>query len=190
MRRKFFPKGISFPNFLYLCPVIPLNMTTAKKIISYMALLATMVLTSCATAEERAAKAAEQAKKVTAALNERHYVIAIDRMIPMRGASRSVSYGYSVEVRNDSLISHLPYFGRAYNVPYGGGKGLNFDAPISSYKEFQKKSDRRSIEIGLVNDEDTYVYVIDVFDNGSASLQVTSRQRESISYSGKMEFEK
>ena len=190
MRRIFFPKGISFQKFLYLCPVIPLNMTTVKKIIGYMALLATMVLTSCATAEERAAKAAEQAKKVTAALNERHYVITIDRMIPMRGASKSVSYGYSVEVRNDSLISHLPYFGRAYNVPYGGGKGLNFDAPISSYKQFQKKSDQRSIEIGLANDEDTYVYMIDVFDNGSTSVQVTSRQRESISYSGKMEFEK
>lgn len=155
-----------------------------------MAVLALGVLTSCATAEERAARAAEQAKKVTAALNDRHYVIAIDRMIPMRGSSKNVSYGYSVEVRNDSLISYLPYFGQAYNVPYGGGKGLNFAAPISSYQEFQKKSDRRSIEIGLTNEEDTYVYLIDVFDNGSASVHVTARQRESISYSGNMEFKK
>ena len=155
-----------------------------------MALLALIVLASCATTEERAARAAELAKKVTAALSDRHYVIAIDRMNPMRGSSKSVSYGYSVEVRNDSLISHLPYFGRAYNVPYGGGKGLSFAAPISSYQEFQKKSDRRSIEIGLTNDEDTYVYMIDVFDNGSATVNVTARQRESISYSGKMEFEK
>jgi hypothetical protein len=155
-----------------------------------MAVLALGVLASCATAEERAARAAEQAKKVTAALNDRHYVIAIDRMIPMRGSSKNVSYGYSVEVRNDSLISYLPYFGQAYNVPYGGGKGLNFSAPISSYQEFQKKSDRRSIEIGLTNEEDTYVYMIDVFDNGSASVHVTARQRESISYSGNMEFKK
>ena len=162
-----------------------------------MAVMALGVLASCATAEERAARAAEQTKKVTAALNDRHYVIAIDRMIPMRGSSKNVSYGYSVEVRNDSLISYLPYFGQAYNyfgqaynVPYGGGKGLNFSAPISSYQEFQKKSDRRSIEIGLTNEEDTYVYLIDVFDNGSASVHVTARQRESISYSGNMEFKK
>ena len=106
------------------------------------------------------------------------------------GASKNVSYGYSVTVRNDSLFSYLPYFGRAYDVPYGGGKGLNFDAPIESYKESQLKNGQRHIEIGLKNDEDTYLYTINVFDNGSSSIDVQSRRRESISYSGEMEFDK
>ena len=101
-----------------------------------------------------------------------------------------MSYGYSVTVRNDSLFSYLPYFGRAYDVPYGGGKGLNFDAPIESYKETQLKNGLRHIEIGLKNDEDTYLYTINVFDNGSSSIDVQSRRRESISYSGEMEFGK
>ena len=104
----------------------------------------------------------------------------------MRGVSKSVSYGYSVEVRNDSLISYLPYFGRAYSVPYGGGKGLNFAERIGSYKEFQEKSGKRHIEIGLKNEEDTYLYTIVVFDNGKSSIDVQSRQRESISFSGDM----
>ena len=104
----------------------------------------------------------------------------------MRGVSKSVSYGYSVEVRNDSLISYLPYFGRAYSVPYGGGKGLNFTERIGSYKEFQEKSGKRHIEIGLKNEEDTYLYTIVVFDNGKSSIDVQSRQRERISFSGDM----
>lgn len=145
-------------------------------------------LAGCATSEERAAQKAERAKKVTAALNERHFKISIAHMHPMKGPSKAVSFGYSVEVRNDSLISYLPYFGRAYNVPYGGGKGLNFSAPIESYKEGVGKNGKRHIEIGLTNDEDTYLYMLDVFDNGSSSVSVSARQREQISYTGDMEF--
>ncbi len=145
------------------------------------------MLSGCASAEERAARAAEQAAKVTKALEARDYKIAVNRMYPMKGSSRSVSYGYSVEVRNDSLISYLPYFGGAYNVPYGGGKGLNFSERIGSYRESQKNNGERQIEINVTNEEDTYIYLIKVFSNGNSSIDVTSRQRDHISYSGELE---
>ena len=145
------------------------------------------MLSGCASAEERAARAAEQAAKVTKALEARDYKIAVNRMYPMKGSSRSVSYGYSVEVRNDSLISYLPYFGGAYNVPYGGGKGLNFSERIGSYRESQKNNGERQIEINVNNEEDTYIYLIKVFSNGNSSIDVTSRQRDHISYSGELE---
>ena len=145
------------------------------------------MLSGCASAEERAARAAEQAAKVTKALEARDYKIAVNRMYPMKGSSRSVSYGYSVEVRNDSLISYLPYFGGAYNVPYGGGKGLNFSERIGSYRESQKNNGERQIEISVTNEEDTYIYLIKVFSNGNSSIDVTSRQRDHISYSGELE---
>ena len=133
---------------------------------------------------------AEHAALVKSALNNREYKIAIDRMYPMRGSSRSVSFGYSVEVRNDSLISYLPYFGRAYNVPYGGGKGLNFSAPIGSYQEYMKRNGQRHIVIGVTNEEDTYLYTIDVFDNGNSSVEVRARERERISYSGNVDLDR
>ena len=145
------------------------------------------MLSGCASAEERAARAAEQAAKVTKALEARDYKIAVNRMYPMKGSSRSVSYGYSVEVRNDSLISYLPYFGGAYNVPYGGGKGLNFSERIGSYRESQKNNGERQIEINVTNEEDSYIYLIKVFSNGNSSIDVTSRQRDHISYSGELE---
>ena len=162
-----------------------------KRII-YLSLIISMapfLFSGCATSEEKAAQMAELSANVTNALNNRDYKIAIDRMYPMRGSSRHVSFGYSVEVRNDTLISYLPYFGRAYNVPYGGGKGLNFSAPIGSYQEFMKKNGQRYIEIGVTNDEDTYFYTIEVFDNGSSSVDVRARQRERISYSGNVVFD-
>lgn len=161
-----------------------------KRYFNNLVLIALMAIIwcSCATSEEKAAQMAELSANVTNALNNRDYKIAIDRMYPMKGSSRHVTYGYSVEVRNDTLISYLPYFGRAYNVPYGGGKGLNFTAPISSYLEFMKRNGQRHIEIGVTNDEDTYLYTIEVFDNGNSSVDVRARQRERISYSGNVEL--
>ena len=178
---------VCFRKTSYFCTQ---NMNDMRKVLmtSVMALTVWVMLAGCATAEERAARAAEQAKAVKAALQERNYQIAVNRMYPLRGASKSLSYGYSVEVCNDSLISYLPYFGRAYSVPYGGGNGLNFSAPIRNYKESQTKSDLRHIEIDVKNDEDTYLYTLDIFDNGSTTIDVRSRQRERISFSGEMEF--
>lgn len=160
-------------------------------IVSILALLLILVtLGSCASSEERAAQKAEFSKKVKAALDKRSYKISINRMLPMGGASKSVSYGYSVEVRNDSLLSYLPYFGRAYQVPYGGGKGLKFDAPINHYQETNMKNGSRHIDIVIKNEEDEYNYHFTVFENGSSSIDVQSRQRDPINYSGEVVFDK
>lgn len=152
-------------------------------------LVGLLLLSSCATSQEKALRKAEQSRMVVQALNERNFKINVDRMYPMRGSSRHVSYGYCVEVRNDTLFSYLPYFGRAYNVPYGGGKGLNFDAPIEAYQEYMRKNGLRHIEIGTSNEEDVYLYIIEVFDNGRSTIDVRARERERISYSGDMFFE-
>ena len=48
----------------------------------------------------------------------------------------------------------------------------------------------RHIEISIKNEEDTYLYAIDVWDNGSSQIDVQPRQRERISYSGDMIFDK
>ena len=149
-----------------------------------------VMLSRCATVEERAARAAEQAAKVRTALTERNYKISIDHMYPMKGGSKSVSFGYTVEVRNDSLFSYLPYIGRAYQIPYGGGKGLNFSERIGSYQETQRKNGLQHIEIGVKNDEDTYLYTIEVWDNGKSQIDVQPRKRERISYSGDIVFDK
>ena len=163
-----------------------------KRVICLSVLFASAVIlwSNCATSEEKAAQMAELSANVTNALNNRDYKIAIDRMYPMRGSSRHVSFGYSVEVRNDSLFSNLPYFGKVYQVPYGGGKGLNFNAPITHYQESQKKNGSRQIDIEVKNEEDTYDYHMTVFDNGSSSINVQAREREGISYSGEMIFDK
>ena len=104
----------------------------------------------------------------------------------MKGRSRALTTLYSLEVKNDSIFSYLPYVGEAYNVPYGGGKGLNFQAPISQYESKEGKKGTIEIKLKTRNEEDSYTYRITVFTNGSTQIYVQPNNRQSISFSGKM----
>ncbi|MBQ9678933.1 MAG: DUF4251 domain-containing protein [Prevotella sp.] len=145
-----------------------------------------LVACSTLTPAEKAERAAKQAAFVANALNDRHYKIDIQMMYPQRGPAKNVTGTYSLEVKGDSLISYLPYFGRAYQVPYGGGKGLNFIGIIERYSAVKDAEGRNQIAIELTNEEDTYLYMLDIFDNGSTTIDVRAKQREPISYSGEM----
>jgi len=158
------------------------------------ALLAAMVLNGCATSKEKAASEAEQAAKVKAAMAERHYKIVVNSMTdPSRTDEQRSPHllsTYSLEVRNDSLISFLPQYG--YNQILSeagvGWRGLMLFEPISSYQEELTKKGKRHIEISVEKDNDTHVFVIEVSANGKSNISVRSRRRERISYAGQMEF--
>ena len=140
------------------------------------------------TREEKAAREAKEAKMVRRAVETGEFTINIDRMYPLRGTSKMVS-NYSIRVKDDVLISHLPFIGQAWRVPYGGGHALNFDAPIANYTVTQSK-DGYEIRIYVKTDEDEHLYRLTLFDNGRASLDVQSGNRERISYSGIYDFYK
>ena len=147
-----------------------------------------MVACSSLTSAEKAERQEKQALAVEKALSERHYRVGVVMMYPNRGKAVNVSPDYSVEVKGDTLISYLPYFGRAYSVPYGGGKGLNFTAPIAEYQTEKGRKGATLVTIKVRNEEDIYTYLLEIYDNGSTTVDVRSRERESIRYSGNMEL--
>ena len=49
-------------------------------------------------------------------------------------------------------------------------------------------SNRSHIEFTVTNEEDSYLFRIDVFDNGKAYIDVIARDRDSISFDGEMVF--
>lgn len=149
-------------------------------------MIAVLLLAACATTEEQMARRAERAKQVAAALADRHYTIAVRMMHPMRGRSVHVSYGYELKVKGDTLMSYLPYFGRAYAVPYGGGKGLHFTELISGYRSWKTKKGSTMVELTTVNDEDSYYFMLEIFENGNATVDVQMKQRDRVRYDGEM----
>ena len=53
-------------------------------------------------------------------IESENYRIDINTAYPRRGRMIPLTSIYSVTIRNDSVFSQLPYFGRAYSIPYGG----------------------------------------------------------------------
>ena len=155
-------------------------------------LTAALVISGCGilsseTREERAAREAREAQMVVDGIQNADFTINIDRMYPLRGTPKTVT-SYSVQVKDGVLYSHLPYMGRAWRVPYGGGHALNFDAKYGNYSVVQTRQDGYEIRIFVKTDEDEHLYRITLFDNGSATVDVQSQNRDRISYSGQMDF--
>ena len=141
---------------------------------------------SSETREERVAREAKEAKMVRQAIETGEFTIDIDRMYPLRGTSKMVN-NYSIKVKDNVLISYLPFIGQAWRVPYGGGHALNFSAPVLNYTATTAK-DGYEIRIFVRTDEDEHLYRLTIFDNGRASLDVQSQNRDRISYTGQMDF--
>lgn len=70
-----------------------------------------------AEAQEKENRQEQVAETIQKALDAQTYKIDVDYMYPMKGRSRALTSLYSLEVKNDSIYSYLPYVGEAYSVP-------------------------------------------------------------------------
>ena len=111
----------------------------------------------------------------------------VNTAMPMRGRSIPLTSLYSLEIRNDSVISYLPYYGRAYSIPYGGGNGLNFKAPLKEYNMKLDKKGNSVITFTARNPEDKFDFRVKVYSNGSTSIDVNMQNRQSISFQGELD---
>ncbi|MBP5486891.1 MAG: DUF4251 domain-containing protein [Bacteroidales bacterium] len=154
-----------------------------KKIIAIVMAVSLLLLGGCASLRLTPEEKAQMAAQIQENLDNRTFEIDVDHMNPRRGMSQSVT-NYSIKIDGDKIVSHLPYIGAAWNLPYGGGKGLSFEAKISDYIETFPKPDRRVVVLATNNGEDYLVYTMEIFNNGRANIDLRTRNREPISYMG------
>ena len=161
-------------------------MRTKKQI--FMLLLALLVGIPTLSAQQSKKEKKEQKKEAVMKLIEsENYKIDVNTAMPMRGRSIPLTSSYSLTIRNDSVISYLPYYGRAYSIPYGGGDGLNFKAILKEYNVEMDKKGNAVIKFVARNPEDRYEFRAKVFPNGSASIDVNMQNRQSISFQGELD---
>ena len=159
-------------------------MRTKKQI--FMLLLALLVGIPTLSAQSKKEKKEQKKEAVKKLIESENYKIDVNTAMPMGGRSIPLTSSYSLEIRNDSVISYLPYYGRAYSIPYGGGDGLNFKAVLKEYSMEMDKKGNAVIEFIARNPEDRYEYRVKVFPNGSASIDVNMQNRQSISFQGEL----
>ena len=103
-------------------------MKTAKLI---LLCLSGMFAMQSATAQSRSEKKAQTERNVSEAINADHYKINVVLYATHERSQRRADIRLLIEIRNDSSFLTCPTLEVAYNVPYGGGKGLIFNAPIT-----------------------------------------------------------
>ncbi|MDD3358123.1 MAG: DUF4251 domain-containing protein [Parabacteroides sp.] len=139
-------------------------------------------------AQSKEEKKELKAKQVKELVEAKDFKITVDRVLPMKGRSRSLTSEYTLTIKNDSVFSHLPYFGQAYSLPYGGGVGMIFKAPVSEYKQSYNKKGTAQIYFRTRSSDDTHQFNVQVFPNASVTIMVTSINRQGITYYGTLDL--
>lgn len=128
------------------------------------------------------------AAAVKKAVQSKNFVFKAQTAYPMGGSSRFLTPGYDLKISGDSLVTYLPYFGRAYVAPSTGEGPIRFTSANFSFKAKQKKKGSWEIIIDPGDTEDVREMVLRIFENGHATLSVLSNNRQSISFSGRVEL--
>lgn len=143
------------------------------------------------SAQNRSARKAQFAEQVTKQVNDQDFYLDITLVQPVGLATFTPSRGqYFLSVRDEQVSLYLPYVGRGYDVPYGGGPTLRFTSPLEHYEVQPGKKGSSTITLSAQNEYDRTVYMtLTVYPNGSAYLRVRVDGLQMIGYSGQLDLE-
>ena len=146
-------------------------------------------LSAASAQTSRKDKNAAKAAAIKSDIGNKRYTFLANEMIPQGGGSKQLDYGYDFRVTPDSVISYLPYFGRAYfDVPYNPTDGgIKFTSTNFEYKAVERKKGGWEITIKPKDVKNLTSIVLYVSSNGYASLNITSFNRDFITFNGVLE---
>ncbi len=121
-------------------------------------------------------------------LQDKRYTFSVQSIQSLRGQVRpefqSQGY-YSLRVTPDSVISYLPFFGRAFTPSIGSSEnGLEFSSVKFDYTVTDRKKGGWDILIKPKDVSKVQQLSLTIFPNGNASLQVISTARDPMSFQG------
>jgi hypothetical protein len=149
----------------------------------------TIAQTKQTKAEKKAAKQAEIKQMVEA----QNFVFKANYALPMRGGSRALTSDYDLTISKDTIVSFLPYFGRAYVAPPPGTTdgGIKVNTTKFTYSSAKKGSGWnitiKPKEKNIADWRDVQTFNLSISQDGYGSLQVTSTNRDPISFNGYIE---
>jgi Domain of unknown function (DUF4251) len=126
-----------------------------------------------------------EVSSIRQAIETKNFIFKASSATPQRGRMRQLTSEYELVVRPDTLISFLPYFGRAFTAPLNPSDGgIKFISTDFAYSVGEKKKRSWEIQINPKDVSDVTTLYLTIFDNGSASLRVNSINRTTIYFNG------
>lgn len=130
----------------------------------------------------------ERAAAVQAAVSQQLYVFRAQTALPVGGRSRQLTTYYSFTVIKDSVISDLPYFGRAYSAPLDPTQSaLQFSSGQFSYNVKSGKKGGWDIDLTFKDVREVERVSLSISKDGYGTLQVFPTNRQTISFTGSVE---
>lgn len=137
--------------------------------------------------EKKSLREEQKIKEVKTMLNNKHYEFVPTQVLPISMQPRNLSGTFRAEIKNDSIYSYLPFYGRAYSAVYNSTEGpFTFELPINDYK---KEKDKKGylIEFEVKNKSDLLKFMFKISPNGYTTLHINSTNRQAITYYGRLE---
>jgi len=104
------------------------------------------------------------------------------------GNFNNLSSNYELIFDSLQVKAYLPYYGRAYMVPYGGSGGVKFELTARSInKMWNERRKLFLISTELADSQDSYLINLSASLDGFADLTINFRNRRWISYYGTIE---
>jgi hypothetical protein len=157
------------------------------KYLSYLfvGLFISVQLFSCSSSKKAVKLNSDDVRNI---VDSSRFVFVAERVTPLRGATRYLTSRYDVVVKKDTISSFLPFFGRAFQAPMDPSKGgIQFTSTNFSYNVNPKNNDQWEVTIRPNDYPDVQQLFFNIFDNGTATLNVVSTHRDPISFSGHIE---
>lgn len=140
--------------------------------------------------ELKAEKEQQQQKEIETLINSKSFVFEAQKVNPQGGRVIILDYNtYFLKFNTEKTTSDLPFFGRAFNVAYGGDGGIKFEGVPENIK-IEKKKKSYLLKATVKGKDDVYNLTFSIFLNGGATLFVNSNNKASISYDGEIKAPK
>jgi hypothetical protein len=157
-------------------------MKAASRYILFLIIGLSVLKTSVA---QKAGKDDQKKADVQNLVQSKHFVFVAQSALPQSGRLINLTSICDLKVKGDTLVSDLPFFGRAYVAPIDPtDAGIQFSSTNYTYSKKDRTNGGWDILIEPKNAQDVRQMSLKISELGYASLQVTSNNRQAMSYNG------
>lgn len=154
---------------------------------AFIILIASMLCLQANTKAQEAAndKKEDKTAEIKNLVQSKNFVFVAQYANPLGRRNIYLTSVYDVRLSKDTLIADLPYFGRAYVAPMNPSEGgIHFTSTKFTYTVKPKKKGGWDITLMPKDTRDVRQMFLNISQDGYASLQVTSNNRQAISFTG------
>ena len=154
-------------------------MRNIHKVLTVLMLLCSITIAGSAQDKE------DKKTQVGNWIANKNFTFVAQTALPQSGRMINLTTTYDLRVAADTVISDLPFFGRAFVAPFGGREsGLRFKSLSNKYSVKERKKGGWEITIAPKQGTEVRQMYLTVTESGYATLNVTSTNRQNINFNG------